>query len=40
MFNIYSQLNIKTALFQLIPFSINTQFSSIDRTKSGDTTPG
>ena len=36
-------LNIETALFLIIRFSINTQFSSIwpiDRTLSGATTPG
>ena len=35
--------NVKTASFQAIHFSINTQFSSIwfiDRTLSGATTPG
>ena len=39
----YSQLNIKTVLFQTIQFNISTQFCSlwsIDRTLSGDTTPG
>ena len=40
---VYTQLNVKTVLFQTIQFSISTQFSSIwpiDRTLSGVTTPG
>ena len=40
---IYTQLNVKTQLFQTIQFSISTQFSSIwpiDRTLSDATTPG
>ena len=39
----YTQLNVKTVLFQMIKFSISTQFSSIwpiDRTLSGTTIPG
>ena len=39
---IYTQLNVKTVLFQIIQFSISTQFSSIwpkDRTLSCVTTP-
>ena len=43
IFFIYSQLNVKTVLFQIIPFSMSTQFSSIwpiDRTLSDATTPG
>ena len=38
-----SSSNVKTVLFQVIQFSISTQFSSvwlIDRTLSGATTPG
>ena len=41
--SIYTQLNIKTVLFQTIQLSISTQFSSImtiDRNLSGATTPG
>ena len=37
------KLNVKTILFQIIPFSISKLFSSvwpIDRTLSGATTPG
>ena len=40
---VYTQLNIKTVLFQTIQFCIRTQFSSIwplDRTLSGVTIPG
>ena len=40
---VYTQLNVKTVLFQTIQFSISTQFSSIwpiDRILSGATTPG
>ena len=40
---IYTQLNVKTVLFQMILFSISTQFNSkwpIDKTLSGATTPG
>ena len=40
---IYTQLNVKTVLFQTIQFSLSTQFSSIwpiDRTLSGATSPG
>ena len=40
---IYTQLNVKTALFQTIQLNISTQFSSIhtiERTLSGATTPG
>ena len=39
---VYTQLNVKTVLFQIIQFSIGTQFSSIwpiDRTLSSATTP-
>ena len=42
-FFVYTQLNIKTVLFQAIQFSISTHFSSIwpiDMTLSGATTPG
>ena len=42
-FFVYTPLNIKTVLFQTIPFSESTKFSSIwpiDRTLSGATTPG
>ena len=38
---VYKQLNVKTVPFQAIPFSINTQFTSIwpiDRVLSGATT--
>ena len=38
-----TQLNVKTVLFQVVQFSISTQFSSIwpiNRTLSGVTTPG
>ena len=37
------KLNVKTVLFQVIQFNINTQFSSIwaiDKSLSGTTTPG
>ena len=40
---VYTQLNVKTALFQTIQFSVNTRFISIwpiERTLSGATTPG
>ena len=40
---IYTQLNVKTVLFQEIQFRLSTQFSSIwplDMTLSGATTPG
>ena len=40
---VYTELNVKTVLFQTIQFCLNTQFSSIwpiDRTLSGDTNPG
>ena len=40
---VYTQLNVKTVLFQTVQFSITTQFSSIwpiDRTLSGASTPG
>ena len=40
---IYTQLDVKTELFQTIPFSISPQFSSIwhiDRTPSNTTTTG
>ena len=40
---IYTQLNVKTVLFQVIQFNIGMQFSSIwpiDRTLSGTTTLG
>ena len=39
---LFTQLNVKTVLFQVIQFSISTYFSSIwpiDRTLSGATTP-
>ena len=39
---VYTQLNVKTVLFQTIQFSISTHFSSIwpiDRTLSGTNTP-
>ena len=42
MFFVYTQLNVKTILFQTIQFSISTRFSSIwsvDRTLSGVVTP-
>ena len=41
--SIYTQLNVKTVLFQTIQFSISTLISSIwpiERTLSGATTPG
>ena len=40
-FVVYSQLHVKTVLFQTIQFCINTEFSSIwpiDKTLSGATT--
>ena len=40
---VYSQLDVKTVLFQTIQFSMGTHYSSIwpiDRTLSGATTPG
>ena len=43
MFFVYTQLNIKTVLFQANQFNISTLFSSIwpiDRTLSGATTLG
>ena len=42
-FFVYTQLNVKTVLFQTIDFSISTQFNSIrpiDRTLSGANNPG
>ena len=42
-FFVYTQLNIKTVLFQTIQFNVSTRFTSIwpiDRTLSGATTPG
>ena len=36
----YTQLNVKTFLFQTIQFCIMSQFCSIDRALSGATTPG
>ena len=42
-FFVYTQLKVKTVLFQKIQFSIRTLFSSIqpiDRKLSGTTTPG
>ena len=40
---VYTQVDVKTVLFQVIKFSISTQFSSIwhiDRTLSATITPG